>query len=132
MTRVIDTSVVVKWFVAEDGQGAAEALIGSALIAPDILLAEVANAVWKKWRKGELHIEQVRLALATVNSFVEVLPSRAFADDALSIALELKHPVYDCYYLALCDRTGHNMITADARLIMRCADTRFHAMLETL
>lgn len=130
--RVVDTSVVVKWFVAEEGQQAAEALIGTPLIAPDLLLAEVSNVIWKKWRKREIDIAQTGIAQGLVTSFVELLPARPFAEAALTIALELDHPVYDCYFLAMCEASERMMITADRRLVARCKGTRFEAFLELL
>lgn len=132
MTRLVDTSVVVKWFVAEDGQSEAEALIGESLVAPDLLLAEVSNALWKKWRKAEIQIEQMHVALTAVDSFIEILPSRPLADDALAIAVELRHPVYDCYYLAMCAAMELTLVTADRRLMRACNATRFQTMLEVL
>jgi len=93
VTRIVDTSVVVKWFVAEEGQEAAEALIGQPLIAPDLILAEVSNAAWKKWRGKEIGEDQAVLAQTLVSSFIELVPSRPLAGQALAIAIELEHPV---------------------------------------
>jgi predicted nucleic acid-binding protein len=132
VTLIVDTSVVVKWFVAEEGQDAAEKLIGTAVTAPDLLLVEVSNAVWKKWRKQELDIDQAALSIALVHSFVQMVPAAPFAHDALQIAMELEHPVYDCFNLAMCQSTARVMVTADARLIGKCAGTRFEPMLRIL
>lgn len=132
MTRVVDSSVALKWFVAEDGEFAARALIGESLLAPSLLLAEVSNAAFKKWRRKEMIDEQVRMVPAFVASFVELVPMESFAESAVSIALELDHPVYDCYYLAMCEQTGRPIVTADKRLINRCAATRFEALLTPL
>lgn len=51
---VVDASVAFKWFVAETGSAEARALLGmgAPLEAPELLLAEVANAVWKMERRG--------------------------------------------------------------------------------
>lgn len=132
MTRVVDTSVAVKWFVAEDGQQAAEKLIGQPLVAPELLLAEVCNVAWKKQRKGEIDPAQAAMAPQIVTSFVKILPSQGLAGRALDVAIELDHPVYDCFFLALCEAHSLVMVTADARLIRRCAGTPFEALLEPL
>lgn len=132
MTRIVDTSVVVKWFVAEEGQDAAEALIGEALVAPDLLLAEVSNAAWKKWRRGEIGTDQARLAQTMATSFVELMPSAQLAAQALSIAMELEHPVYDCFFLAMSEIEELPLITADRRLLLRCEGTRFVQRLQPL
>jgi predicted nucleic acid-binding protein len=48
-TLVIDASIAVKWVVEEDGTSEALALRQKAkLIAPELLVAECANILWKK------------------------------------------------------------------------------------
>ena len=52
---VVDASVVIKWFYEEDDS--AEALQireRYQFVAPDLLVAECANIVWKKVQRGEL------------------------------------------------------------------------------
>jgi predicted nucleic acid-binding protein len=36
---------------------------------------------------------------------------------ALKIAIALKHPIYDCFYLALAERERAPLISADKKLI---------------
>jgi predicted nucleic acid-binding protein len=48
---------------------------------------------------------------------VEQVPIEALLRDAVSLALELRHPVYDCLYLALAAQRGTFMVTADQRLV---------------
>jgi predicted nucleic acid-binding protein len=46
---VIDASVAVKWVVEEEGTAEALALLrASKLVAPELLVAECANILWKK------------------------------------------------------------------------------------
>jgi predicted nucleic acid-binding protein len=132
LTRAIDTSVAVKWFVAEEDQDKAERLIGQPLVAPDLFLAEVSNVAWLKWRKKEIGIEQAIAGQQLAMSLVRIVASRAFAPRALEIAIELDHPVYDCFFLALCESMEITLITADKRLIARCAGTEFAGLLELL
>jgi predicted nucleic acid-binding protein len=35
----------------------------------------------------------------------------------MALAIRLKHPIYDCFYLALAERKRCALVTADARLI---------------
>jgi predicted nucleic acid-binding protein len=35
----------------------------------------------------------------------------------MALAIRLKHPIYDCFYLALAERERCALVTADARLI---------------
>ena len=54
-TLVIDASIAVKWVVEEDGTPEALALRQRArLIAPELLVAECANILWKKVQRREL------------------------------------------------------------------------------
>lgn len=49
MTRlVVDASVAVKWVVTEDGTAEAVSLLSIPMSAPDLLIAECANILWKE------------------------------------------------------------------------------------
>ncbi len=55
ITLVIDASIAIKWVVEEDGTPQALALRGrTKLIAPELLVAECANILWKKVQRDEL------------------------------------------------------------------------------
>ena len=56
MKLTIDASIVVKWYISEKHSEEARLLLAYRLerYAPDILLAEFANAVWKKARQHEI------------------------------------------------------------------------------
>ena len=58
---VIDASVAVKWVVPEVGSEAAIVLLGRELWAPSLWLAEAANALLKKSRRGEITEDEARL-----------------------------------------------------------------------
>jgi predicted nucleic acid-binding protein len=53
---VVDSSVVIKWFVVEPHSTEARRLLNDyqdgnlSLLAPDLLAAEIGNIVWKKQR----------------------------------------------------------------------------------
>ena len=58
-TLVIDASIAIKWVVEEDGTPLALALRQKAkLIAPDLLVPECANILWKKVQRNELVKEE--------------------------------------------------------------------------
>ena len=50
MNAVIDASVLAKWFVEEDDTVAARRLQHLKLVAPDLLIVETTNVLWKKVR----------------------------------------------------------------------------------
>ena len=56
MKLTVDASIVVKWFVAEALSKEARLLLAHRLDlhAPDLLLAEFANTIWKKARRSEI------------------------------------------------------------------------------
>lgn len=132
MTLIIDTSVAVKWIVDEDGSDSAHALIGTDLVAPDLFKAELANALWKKVMRDQATTLQVTAGYVAASASISFLSASPFSERALEIALELRHPIYDCYFLALSEATGLPIITADARLIGRCAGTAWSQHLTKL
>jgi predicted nucleic acid-binding protein len=65
-------------------------------------------------------------------AFEELVPTSVLKDRALAIAIELRHPAYDCFYLALAKQSTSPLITADEHLIRRCADTPFEKLMQSL
>jgi len=57
---------------------------------------------------------------------------RELLDRAFAIAIELRHPAFDCFYLALAERSTSPLVTADDRLISRCAGTPFEKLVQSL
>ena len=135
MTIVVDASVAVRWSFRMDRSDRADTLMnsGEPLIAPDLVLVEIANAAWKfvtfEGRQAELVAPLIRVAH---KAFDELVPAAALKDRAFEIALALKHPVYDCFYLALAEQRGCQMITADDRLARRCAGSPYGPLVTVL
>lgn len=121
MKLVIDASVAVKWVVEEPGTSEALALRRKArLIAPELLIAECANILWKKARRKELTAEEARIAARLLQAAeFELLPTRALLEKATRLAMDLDHPASDCLYLALAVDQNCPLVTADERLLQR-------------
>ncbi len=103
------------------------------LIAPDLVIAEVTNAAWKFVLFDRMAAESAVSAVRKiVKAFEELVPVSVLRDRALAIAIELRHPAYDCFYLALAERSTSRLVTADERLIRRCADTPFGKLVQSL
>ena len=134
MRLVIDASVALKWFVAEEGTDAAEAVAARhELTAPELVVAEVCNGLWKIERLGRLPPEDAAEAVASVAGYFDRLfMITPLAPRAAAIARELGHPVYDCFYLALAEAQDVPLVTADRRLTGRVAGTPFAARLRHL
>jgi predicted nucleic acid-binding protein len=118
---VIDASIAIKWVIDESGTPEALALRDRGrLIAPDLLVAECANILWKKAQRRELSIDEALLAARLLQSAeIELLPSRALLDAATRIAIELNHPAYDCLYLALALENNCPFVTADSAFMRK-------------
>ena len=118
---VVDASIAVKWVVEEDGTPQALMLRREAkLIAPDLLIAECANILWKKVQRNELSKEEALLAARLLQEAeIELLPTRSSMEAATRIAIEPDHPAYDCVHLALAIHNGCKFVTADERLLRK-------------
>jgi len=116
MSVVVDASVILKWVLDEPGQAEAEALLDQELTAPALWLVEAANALWRRVIRGELLAEEAQERLAELGN--APVRTSAIADDlmvAVRLAIRLRHPVYDCLYLAAALREGTHVVTADVR-----------------
>ena len=134
-TLVIDSSVAAKWIIAEPDSPAARALISEdhELIAPDLVLPEVANVVWKAWRQGRTERTDTPRGLRRIASlFDRIEPSAALTEEAVGLAITLDHPAYDCYFLALARSERAILVTADKRFIRRVAGTEHAAVVRPL
>src|ERR1700730_17898913 len=101
---VIDASVAIKWVIEEPGTREALSLRPHRLFAPDLLVAECANILWKKTQRNELSLQEALLAARLLQrADIELAPMRAFVEPATRLAIGLDHPAYDCAYLALAE-----------------------------
>ena len=115
---IVDASVAVKWVVREAGSDAAAALRGEELHAPDWILIECANVLWAKVRRRELTREEADRGMALlIEAPITLAPASELVAEALALAHELAHPVYDCLYLALARARNSPLVTADARFV---------------
>lgn len=116
---VVDASIAVKWLIAEPDSEWALSITrhGSALVAPELLLSESGNALWKLARRGLLaSTTQAALYASLDTSPLRIMAcGAAMHAAALRLANTLDHPIYDCVYLALAIEVGGMLATADAR-----------------
>ncbi len=121
MRLVVDASVAVKWFVHEDAAQVDTArdliLQNYEMIAPMLLVSEVQNVMWKKHRLGQVTREQGEIVAATISSFFRHMETdEKLIKSAWEIAVEHDHPVYDCLYVALAQKTDALLASFDRRL----------------
>lgn len=130
MTIVVDASVAIKWYLAEEDWEAARGLLAGAaqVAAPELVVAEVSNAAWKAYRRGLIAAEhQVLIAADVAQVFDRLEPLSSLSVRASAIAREIDHPVYDCFYLALSEARDARLVTSDERLLSKTNGTAFAA-----
>ncbi len=132
MTLVIDASIACKWFFDEPGADLARTalLSGELLVAPELIVAEVANAAWKRVLRAEISIEQATLAVSGLELLDERVPLLALARRALAIGERLRHPTYDCFYLALAEQREVHLLTDDHRLRQAVAGSEWQSRVQ--
>jgi predicted nucleic acid-binding protein len=119
VTVVLDASAAVR-VVLNPGQVPAYTGILAAaetVLAPELIVAELANTFWKYFRAGSLSradCEQgLRGTLALVDEFAALA---SLCVEAFDLALLTQKPAYDVFYLVLARRNGALLVTADESL----------------
>ena len=116
---VVDASVAVKWLVEEALSDKAICLLegDATLVAPPLLFAEAANALWAMRRRGNIVAADLAEAVETLRAAPVSIPMSMpdLTVAATRLASVLDHPVYDCFYLALGVHTQYPVVTADMR-----------------
>jgi predicted nucleic acid-binding protein len=120
---IVDASVAFKWLVAEDDSEVALLLRRDHdLLAPDLLFVECRNAALTNLRKGELTPEEAtRVDRDLLALQLRTLPSTPLLSDAFAIAVEIRHPIYDCIYVAAAIAANRLLVTADRRFAAKLA-----------
>jgi predicted nucleic acid-binding protein len=121
----VDASVAAKWVFVEEDWTQARALLRAALehqellVAPPLLLSEVASIFRQRMRQGYLDLEDARSLLGHFLALpIAVLEPETLYDRALVLATEYDFPaVYDAVYVALAELVGATLWTADRRLL---------------
>ena len=92
MRLVVDASVAVKWLVAEEDSDAADRLLagGDDLHAPRLMASEIANALWRKARMGEIERGRAGILMAAVSEMpVHWSSDETLCVDAVRLAVAL-------------------------------------------
>jgi predicted nucleic acid-binding protein len=115
---IVDASVAVKWIVAEPLRDEALELVRrNDVVVPDLLAAEVRNALVSRVRRRLATVEEARRAASAFRAIPLIVePSADRLEEAFDLALAFEHPIYDCIYLALAVARQLTLVTADRRM----------------
>jgi len=118
----VDASVAAKWLVDEAGHDRARGLLrswreGVEMWAPDLVWAEVANALRHKVTRDELsRADADTLLQAFLALPFHIVPCRDVAQQSLQLALDVGITVWDATYLAVAMSVDAALWTADVEL----------------
>jgi predicted nucleic acid-binding protein len=124
---VVDASVGIKLFVAEDLSDEADRLFSqltqeapARLYVPDLFYVECVNVLWKYVRRFDYPPENARQDVADLRALALVTVSTAdLLEPALELALAYDITAYDASYAALAGHLGLPLVTADASLVRK-------------
>lgn len=139
-TYVIDASTAVKWYVPEPLSVQAVRFLNmardsqAALLAPDLILPEIGNTLWKKQARHELSADETRTIVQSIaDGFPSrIVPSSVLLPGALEIASAYGRTVYYCLYIALAAAEGAPLVTADERLANALRNTAYEDLAQYL
>jgi len=118
MNKVIDASVAIKWYIPEVYEQEASKLQRSVdtLHAPELILPEFGNIVWKKLRRREItEKEGQKIVVEFSKTNLIYHPQRQIIKSAFTGAAMTNQTVYDWTYMALALSLGCQFVTADEK-----------------
>lgn len=123
---VVDASLAIKWLLPEPDSTSALALRrrwdnhGIAPAAPDFLLIEVHNVLWKKLTRGDITPDAPILSAApTFGLDLNWFPAAPLLAGAWELAVRCQVSIYDALYGSLAQYLRAPLYTADEALARR-------------
>jgi predicted nucleic acid-binding protein len=119
MRVVVDASAAVE--IALDGPKGARLVTATEtadeVLAPDLMIPELINAIWKYHRFENLSLAHCETAIeAGVKLIDSLVSSRELYREAFFLARAARKPAYDMFYLALAKREDAILLTLDSEL----------------
>lgn len=126
---VVDASVGIKLVITEPLSSEAHALFAhlardpaSRFFVPDLFDIECANILWKHIQRSGYPPVDAQLNLATLSALaLQRIAVTTLATDALTLAIAHTISAYDACYVAVAQRLGLPLITADSKLVKKMA-----------
>src|SRR5579859_1089200 len=130
---VVDASVGIKLFLAEELSDRADALFAHLAAdppgqysVPDLFYIECANILWKHTRRSGYPTDKARKALTDLGGLaLKRFPTANLAAQALDIAVQKAVTAYDACYVALALDLSVPFVTADEKLARSLSDANY-------
>ncbi|HTA38383.1 MAG TPA: type II toxin-antitoxin system VapC family toxin [Candidatus Acidoferrales bacterium] len=131
MERIVDASAAIALIVESEHTAAAREIFSfeAELAAPDVFIAETTNGIWNHRRTQAFSGEAVASLIERLSSRVALTSSALLVREAFAISIELDHPVYDAFYIALALRKGAQIATFDERLKRNVSGTKYASLI---
>jgi predicted nucleic acid-binding protein len=116
---VLDASAAVEVALNRKNAPAIVAALAHAeeVLAPDLIIPEATNVIWKYHQFENLDLASCERALAVAVQLPDaVIPSMELYREAFLLARATKRPAYDMFYLALARREDALFLTLDSGL----------------
>ncbi|MBN3875297.1 MULTISPECIES: type II toxin-antitoxin system VapC family toxin [unclassified Nostoc] len=130
---VVDTSVCIKYFIADPLTGKVNQLFGhlanpqTEIFVPDLFYIECANTFWKYVRARMYTAAEVQTDLATLKAFpLRVVSTADLMADAVTISLSYGTSAYDASYIALSQQVNATLLTLDGKLVKALAGSSYN------
>ncbi len=134
-SHVIDTSALIKYVLPEQESGIVEHLVALHhagvvdLAAPEYLLVECANVLWKHLQRNNVQIEDAVPSLRVLKELGNhLVPNLDLLDAVLLFAQDHGVAVCDALFGVLAARESALRITSDAALVRRLSGTGIQAV----
>jgi predicted nucleic acid-binding protein len=123
---VVDSNIAIKWVITEPDSAKALTLRNRfRFIAPDLLIPECANTLWKMVGRSYISTEAAEIAIAALKAdSIELIPTRELLLDAFRLSVTIDHPAYDCMFAALAIREECPLVSADANFTRKLTRQR--------
>ena len=131
MTVVLDVSAAIEILLKKEKKDLfdEEYRAASWVIAPDLYVSELSNALWKYYRANVLShedcVQHVEDGIALIDDLFE---AKELWKEALSESIKNSHSVYDMYYLILARRNDATIVTNDRKLADLCRSSKIEVV----
>ncbi len=119
MRLVLDASAAIEVVLARAKAGEYERILEEAdqVLAPDLIIPEVVNTIWKYHQFENLNLNTCDQAIEFAIGLLDVLvPCKDLFREAFLLARSARQPAYDMFYLSLARREDAGFLTLDRAL----------------